>query len=181
MRATAIGFIAAYLLAYLVERQVWSPRFWLLFAGIALVLGVIIRIIMKRWFNWLDANRREFDRRLESLTHEEAGSRAAELLADSGHYRTTTQTNSEVCLGLHPTLRKLFDRFEVITDTTGNRLSLGVRTAEFVEVGMLHDGVKLLARLRDGAIFEVWPDQSGPKVDPDFPSIQHWLVINSGE
>lgn len=180
LRAAFLGIVVSLVFAYALERRPWSFRFWSLTVISSMVLGLAGWVASRRWLKSLEAERRQFEEKIESLSYDTARRRALELLTNPAHYQSTARTNDLIERDdLHSSLRDVFDRFDLIVDSTGNRLQIGARTGEFLEVGNLHDGVKLLARQSDGAIFEVWPDQGGPEDLPDYPSLQHWLVVNT--
>jgi len=71
----------------------------------------------------------------------------------------------------------LFTRYSRIVFPAGDYLELGSRQDSHVEVGRGLDGVRLIVREADGALFE-WDGAGYPPPDhpPDYPTVYHWIL-----
>ena len=178
-RVIVLGLLVSSLGAYWISVSWPSVPFSLAFLLCSASVGLTVWIVMRSWITALKRAGDRFQGRIASLTVQEARQRATELLGDERHYKPTKRLKPLPSADLPPSLADVFVQFELIQDSTGNQLSLGPSSGGFVQAGLLEDEVRLLVRLSDGAVFEVWPDQEGPGEKPDYPSFYHWLVINA--
>jgi hypothetical protein len=181
IRAVGTLLLASALLAYWVSIELRMGWFWLNLTAILCATSTICWLMMQRWLSRIARQNEQFQRRIDSLSYEDARSEAQRLLHEVSRFRITPRSSTIAVEDLPPCVAEIFGEFELIVDSTGNRLFLGSRTEGYLHVGDLHDGVKLQARISDGAIFEVWPDESGTHRAPDYPSIYHWIVINESQ
>jgi hypothetical protein len=170
--------VAVVLVAYWVAEAWFTLRFWIVLMAVGALSGGAIGFIWWRWSRSLRLEAARFDGQISRLSLEDARLRAHQLMVDPNRFTTTPRMAPLPEVDLPRSVLDIFTEVETIRDVTGNTLRLGHSSVDFVQVGDLHDGVKLLARASDGAIFEVWPDQPGPTGDPDYPSLQHWIVFN---
>jgi hypothetical protein len=175
------GLLLSFLLVFAFEREIMSIRFWVLVALVSFVLTYLSRVWIQNWSRAWQAEQQYVDSLIHSMTYEQARLRASELLA-TPHYRGTKRTSPLVAEGLPKSVAELFEEYEEIVDADGDILRLGGMSREFVQFGTLHDGgFRIVSRRTDGAIFFLASGETPKEEAPDYPSIQHFLVINAGE
>lgn len=180
-RLFQLWMVVSAMIAYWIEPKIFSIRFGLAFACVFVAVGAASWTTMKILLASAQTNNKRFQQSIDSLSFDQAKLKCAELLADPNHYRAIVRSTPLVPIDMHSSLLDVFGPFEAVFDSAGYRLSLGQRTGDYIELGVMDDEVRLVARVDDGGIFEVWPDQPGPGNAPDYPSLQHWLVISASD
>jgi hypothetical protein len=176
LHATAL--IASASIAYLSARGSPVKTGVVFVVCFGLIEGIVTGLIRRR-LRTLRREGIEFRRSLEDVSLEEARVKALARLASLPGSKAIPASGASIPDELPPSVREVFALYRRISLPTGELLELGTSQAGCVCVGRGLDGVWLVVRNSDEALFELDVLQEYREAEPaDYPSIFHWIVIN---
>ncbi len=168
------ALLGAALVAYLTARGIGVTTV-AVFVVCLLVIDGGVMFFLKQRVHKLRQEGEDFQRSLESVTLDEARSKALEALAKSHHCRPEIQSDSPP-MELPATVSDIFSRYKRVAFRAGDLLELGAKERGFIHVGRTYDGAKLIVREADEGLFESeGPDSLGADARANYPSLLHWI------